>query len=631
MCGICGQINFSKTLASEENIRLMMQKMKHRGPDDEGTYFNNNIGLGFVRLSIIDLSASGHQPMFSKDGKYVIVYNGEIYNYLELREELKDEFVFTTGTDTEVLLAAYSKWGEECMHHFNGMFSFVIYNIETGDIFGARDRFGVKPFYYFIDQNQFYFASEVNTLLCVLPEAPKVNEKIVYDYLVHNSCSLVGETFFANIQKLDHGCCFNIKNNKFSTRKWYHLQNKISNKTINAEEYLTYLEQSVLFRLRSEVPVGVCLSGGLDSSAITSLLLHQGFCNDKENALTHNQNQSDKKSNGSLNTFSVVFNKGEKGDESEYIDEYKSLISKMHSVKLTHEDFFNDINTLIESHAEPFRSTSIYAQYKVMDLAKGKAVVLLDGQGADEQLAGYTYFFGFYFKELFLNFKWGKLWQEYRSYLKNHKNNYAIKVFLFLMLPVFLKKIAKRYKNSSSLNKAFKNKHQDTSTFIKNNFESGSLKQSMINHFDYKLEELLRWEDINSMHFSIESRVPFLDFNLVEATLSLPLDSIIKNGTTKHILREAMKGILPEKIRMRQDKIGFQTPEDEWFKTEKFKKMILEILESESFAKRGYVDSKKAIHLYKQHLNDKINISMDIWKWINLELWCRKFIDQKSN
>jgi len=278
------------------------------------------------------------------------------------------------------------------------------------------------------------------------------------------------------------------------------------------------------------------------------------------------------------------------------------------------------------AHAEPIPSTSSYAQFKVMELAKQNVKVILSGQGADEELAGYHYFFGYYFKELLYKGNIFKLIDESCHYLNNHHSLFGFKTFLYFILPDKVKKNFHVLKNIA-LNPDFILKYQDSSPVIAEIYNSDSLNNALLDHFEHKLEHLLKWDDRNSMFFSLEARAPFLDYRLVEKTLSLPPDQLIYKGTTKHLLRESMKGILPEKIRTRQSKIGFSTPEDEWFREDKFRAFILDIFQSQSFKTRGYIDSEKAIRLYQQHCNHKINISKDIWKWLHLELWFRMFID----
>ena len=607
MCGIAGVLILNGKEPDRQLMPAMLEKMKHRGPDDKGTFREDNIELGHVRLSIIDLTSAGHQPMYSADERFVLTYNGEIYNYIELKDELKSDYHFTTETDSEVLLAAYITWGKDCLHRFNGMFAFTIYDRQEKTLFGARDRFGIKPFYYYKDEKQFVFASEIQPVLLALPNKPEPDDQSIFNYLVFNGIDQTERTFFKDVKKLNHGEHIVIENGQLTITRWYDLRKNLKEPFQNASEFKDLLSSACGLRLRSDVPIGVCLSGGLDSSSIVSLL-------------TGDHQKKD------LATFSAVYEKGLKADESPFIDELKASLNNMHFITPSADTLLDDLDLFVEAHGEPLPATSPYAQFKVMQLAKGKSVVLLDGQGADEHLAGYSYFFGFYFKELFGKFQWLRLFKEVFYYLKIHRSLFAMKTFLYFFLPNALK-TKLRIIQKGYLLPEFLKRFTGYNVFSNEIYSSGKLQDALINHFEYKLEHLLKWEDRNSMWFSLESRVPFLDHRLVEKSLSLPSDKIIKDGMTKHILREAMKGLLPEKIRMRQDKMGFATPEDDWFKTERFQAMMKELLSSDSFKNRGYIDVKKASGLYARHLKGEINIPWEIWKWAHLELWFRKFID----
>ncbi|MCX6266809.1 MAG: asparagine synthase (glutamine-hydrolyzing) [Bacteroidetes bacterium] len=610
MCGICGIINFHKLPIKEASIREMMHLMKHRGPDDEGVFLENHVGLGFVRLSIIDLSPAGHQPKLSSNERYVVVFNGEIYNYIELREELKNKGVtFSTQTDTEVLLNAYIHWGEDCMRRFNGMWAFVIYDRKERTVFASRDRFGIKPFYYLQTNDFFAFCSEIPPLLSLLKAKPNPNYQTIFDFLVYNRTDQTENTFFSEIRKLQHGNKLKIIENQIVIEQWYNLRNKVAaSKGFDSPlEYKELLSSAIGLQLRSDVPVGVCLSGGLDSSSIVSVLLQD-----------YNKNE--------LNTFSAVYKNGQVGDETEYINEYRLLLKNMFYITPDENTLLSDLTLLMSTQVEPFPSTSPYAQFKVMELAKGNVVVTLDGQGADEQLAGYHYFFGYYFKDLFTHGKFSKFLNEIVQYLKNHKSTSAIKLFFFFLLPAKLRaKIRLSWDNC--LMPEFQNKFKNNNTIASNLYGSASLQEALFDHFEYKLEHLLKWSDRNSMRFSIESRVPFLDYRLVEKTLASSSENKIRNGTTKYILREAMKGILPVKIQTRVDKMGFSTPEANWFRSDQWQKVILDMLNSKSFKERGLIDPNKAICIFRKHVSGKADVSKEIWKWLNLELWFRMYID----
>ena len=615
MCGICGVINFDNKPIQETSIRNMMYIMKHRGPDDEGVFIDETIGLGFVRLSIIDLSPAGHQPMFSDDGRYVMVFNGEIYNFIEIKKELqKKGYNFKTQSDSEVLLTSFIEWGEACLHRFNGMWAFVIYDRIEKNIFAARDRYGIKPFYYLHTDELFAFCSEIPPLLSLLHDKPKPNYQSIFDFLVFNRTDQTENTFFNEVKKLQHGYQIRIDLNRLplgriKVERWYNLRENVS-KTDgfkNVSEFKELLSSSIGFRLRSDVPLGVCFSGGLDSSSIVSILLQD-------------YNKQD------LNTFSAIYNKGDIGDESEFINEYESLLKNMFYISPTGNSLEKDLMSFVKAHAEPIPGTSPYAQFKVMELAKGKVVVTLDGQGADESLAGYHYFFGFFFMELIWNRRFGKLCNEILKYCVKHKSILGLKSLVFFLLSE-RGKTEVRINEYKYLNSLFVSKYKSFNHISGNLYGAKSLNDALLDHFEYKLEHLLKWEDRNSMWFSIEARVPFLDYRLVEKTLATSGDMMIKNGMTKYLLRESLKGVLPENIRMRRDKVGFATPQNEWFRSNQWSKLINDILDSASFRSRNIVDVDKAKHLFQRHMDKRVNAAMEIWKMVHLELWFREFID----
>jgi asparagine synthase (glutamine-hydrolysing) len=607
MCGICGIINYDKKPVTESSIRGMMKAMKHRGPDDEGVFMKDNIGLGFVRLSILDLSSAGHQPMFSADGRFVIVFNGEIYNYIELREILKQSYTFKSNTDTEVLLAAWMKWGSDCLHLLNGMFAFAILDIVSNIIFAARDRFGIKPFYYLEADNSFVFGSDIPSVLASVRIKAQADESAIFDFLLFNRTNHTEKTFFRGITKLPHGSCMTITGDKAEIKRWYNLRNRIyalGDQRFNDSDFLEEFKNSINLQLRSDVPVGTCLSGGLDSSAITSMVLLN-------------------KKDVDLHSFSAVYQPGQRGDESEYIKEYHQSNLKVHYTCPTEESLLEDMDLFIASQAEPVPSTSIYAEYCVMKIASNYCTVLLNGQGADEMMAGYHYFFGYHFKDLLKEMKWGSLLNEMYCYSKIHLSLTGIKTMGFAFNPRSLR----HFKNHHFIDKRFYNDFYNKENILFDRFyNSKSLKEFLINHFEYKFEHNLLWADKTGMSFSIESRFPFLDHHLVEKTLSVSTGNYIKNGYTKAIMRNALKGILPERIRMRTDKVGFSTPEGDWFNQPGLQNILSDVIFSASFSGRGFFNvdyCKQQLELLKKY--NKYNLEM--WKWLHLELWFRKYID----
>lgn len=608
MCGICGMVLTEESTVGQDALQPMMNALRHRGPDDRGVFTDANVGLGHVRLSIIDLSESGHQPMTSDDERYVLIYNGEIYNYIELREQLSAKYRFRTKTDTEVLLNAFREWGENCLDKLNGMFAFVLFDRKKKALFGARDRFGIKPFYYFYDGKRFIFASEIPALLTVLNSRQKVqNEQAIFDYLVFNRTDQSEETFFRFIRKLNHGNKFYFSNGKLKITPWYRLRDNLEQPFESKSDFKETLSSAIGLRLRSDVPVGVCLSGGLDSSSIVSLLLHDYRKND-------------------INTFSAVYGQGVTGDESEFIQEFSGELSNMHFIEPSGPSLLCDLRNFVGIHGEPVPTTSPYAQYKVMELASKHVVVTLDGQGADEQLAGYHYFYGFYFKYLFTRLQLPAFSNEVFWYLRKHQSLYGLKSFLYFLLPQEIK-LRARVLERGYIDEDFRRRFDAQNPIVEILYESKDLREALLNHFELKLEHLLKWEDRNSMSFSLEARVPFLDHRLVERTLSLHPAFIIHKGVTKYILREALEGILPEKIRTRSDKVGFASPQEVWFRQKAFVDLFREVFDSRRFRERGYFNHKKILDMFEQHVAGSADYAKEIWKWLNLELWFRTFID----
>lgn len=608
MCGIVGVIQRSESV-EKKDLEKMMNLLRHRGPDDDGLFIDKNVGLGHVRLSIQDLSTAGRQPFACNANRFHIVFNGEIYNFLELREELKSDYIFKTKTDTEVILAAYLKWGEECLEKFNGDWAFAIYDSVEKKIFASRDRYGIKPFYYYHDKSRFIFSSEIKAILPFIDVVQ--NDSLIYDYLVFKRTDHSKETFFSKVYRLGHGESLTYQNDKLEINRWYNIRDRIKKvEKPSMARFRELLNNSISMRLRSDVPVGVSLSGGIDSSAITSVV-------------TSDLDRTD------INTFSAVYGKNYSADESEFIDCYRDELQNMHYTVPDSLSFLRDMEDFVYAQGEPVSTIGPYAQFKVMELAKGKVKVTLDGQGADEQLAGYHYFISTYFIELFKKRKLYSLVREIFTYLIKQRSLFAFKYLIYYTLSNKLKNYANR-KTASFVKRDFMSQWEGNSEVRKKLLNPIDLNELLIDHFEYKLEHLLKWDDLNAMNFSIESRVPFLDHNLVE--YSLGLDSVwkIRNSETKFILRESVRDILPKKIYSRRDKKGFSNPADYWFRDPKIIEKVHNIIRSKSFENRGYFDVERCLNLFQQHIKGEINISREIWQWINLELWFKKFIDNEN-
>lgn len=610
MCGIAGIVNFNGKSVEKGRIRTMLDKMQHRGPDDEGIFMDANNGMGFVRLSILDLTAAGHQPMFTADGSHCIIFNGEVYNYLEIRRELEEKYTFKSITDTEVVLYSYLEWGSECLHRFNGMFAFVIYNIVDKSMFGARDRFGIKPFYYNLSEEEFIFANEIPALLSVMRSKPGPNEEVILNYLLLNRTNYSKNTFFDQILKLAPGHFFKLKNNEFKTVRWYSLRQAVKGQSgfNTPAEYYNLFKASVDLQLRSDVPVGICLSGGLDSSAIASVIL----CEHKHDR---------------FNSYSAVYDGKDKADESEYINEFRGSAINMHFTRPDHKSLMKDLDLYLETLCEPVPGTSEYAEFKVMELAKKHSTVILSGQGADEVLGGYEYFFGAYLKELLTGFKLRAFFLEVLKQRKFGMFQKSLKYLVFFLIPAWMKLFMLKDRRVL-VEREFRRKYRKSPlALLRNLYGFTTLKDYFIRHFEYKFEHHLMWADKSGMCFSIETRFPFLDHRLVEKTLKTKASLIMKDGWTKYILREAFEGVMPEKIRKRVSKIGFATPENDWLRTEVFRNFINELLDSRQFNNRLYFNPPAIRKLWQDHLSGKVNEANSIWKIVHLELWLQKYID----
>lgn len=582
MCGIAGILGFNKTV-SKTDVKKMTDILAHRGPDGEGQWSNQTetICLGHRRLSIIDLSNSASQPMAYANGRYVITFNGEIYNYIELAQELrKNGYDFKTNSDTEVLLAMYHWKGKNMLSLLDGMFAFAIWDNETNKLFCARDRFGEKPFFYHLSKNGFYFASEMKALFAV-GISSDIEKSMITNYLFNDLVDYPGNettTFYSSVQKLEKGTYIEVDQNQHVEKKQYYqieiAQNKL-NLTDATDKFYELLAHSVNKRMRSDVKIGSSLSGGLDSSALVYLI--------KQNLLAT-------KSQNSNTTFSARFHE-EGFSENEFLDCVLSdLQVENHSIYPNEHLVHEELQSVFYHQEEPFLSASILNQWDVMRLANQKAtVVLLDGQGADEMLAGYKWYQKVHLIELYSTSK--KL---YREEIENRaKNGFSpIKIEFIDWLKINFKsgvnsaaKIrAYSFKkwgfNALSpnalwygiLNKEFCDISKVDLPFVKS--YPNNLNEVLKQDYTLILESLLRYSDRNSMAFSREVRMPFLNHELVNFCFSLDSSFKIHEGWKKFILRKSFENKLPDKITWRKDKMGYAAPEEKWLSAPKNQEFI---------------------------------------------------------
>lgn len=565
-----------------------------------------NIQLNNISNSIIKFDDK--EAIHDITSNFQIAFNGEIYNREELLQLIHSENISEKSTDAEIVLYGFIDKREKILDLIDGVFAFVIYDKTLKQFFVARDHFGVKFIYYYQNDDNLIFASDIPEILTHIKGQLKPNDDVIFDYLVFNRTDQTENTFFDGIKKFPHGSFAIVNKEGIQITKWYDLTTKVKDTKADKNEFLNRFEECVSKRLTTDKQWAICLSGGLDSSAIVSTVVNRLNVE-------------------GLHTFSSVYGKEYKADESKFIEEFKDIVPNMHYIHPTADVLYDDIERLVKSQVEPTPTTSPYAHYCVLKEAYANGVkITLDGQGSDEALAGYEYIPGLYHKSLLTHFKWITLFKETFKYLKLHRSTRSLKYMLFFLLPSKMRTKV-RVSQRAYVNPEFVKKHRG-SVISEKLYGSKNMQEMLINHFEYKLEHLLKWGERNATAFNMVSRMPFLDPKFVEYGIALDDNVKVKNGYTKAILRDSMKGIMPDIVRLRVDKKGFTIPQEEWFRTEKFQKLVMDILTSESFKSRGYIIPEEAIKLYKKHLSGEVNVSKDIWKWVNLELWFRYFIDK---
>ncbi len=626
MCGIAGYIDKSnKYKTNKMLVKKMTEQLIHRGPDAEGEWTDAYVALGHRRLSIIDLDTKSNQPMVSHDGKYVITFNGEIYNYIELKKELSQKgAIFETNSDTEVILEAYRVYGVNCFNKFNGMWSFALYDIEKKKVIISRDRFGIKPVYTIDNEDVFVFASEIKAIITAFPEENIPNRTCIYRYL---SGSVKEDTdekcFYQNIEIFPpaHYMIYDIKNctkkyncywkvdEKLFYEKWIKGKNPI-------KTFKKLFENAVELRLRADVEVGACLSGGIDSSAIVGCV--------------------SKKFGKRMHTFSSIYTDKECNEEF-YIRKVNEKWNTIpHYIKP--DDYENNFTEYLEDiiyhHDQPTEGASLFSQYMVMKMAKENVKVVLDGQGADELFAGYIPYYSDYINDLLdkntllsrckaikmlviVKNEWPdiigaistdtivRLVGLRNSFLfQNSQNNKAkIKRNLQLFTYEFMNKIYDDYQKKEILCSSCLNTRLCNDVISK------------------RIPSLLHNEDGNSMAFSIESRVPFLDYRIVEFAIALDGKYKIRNQWTKWIIRKSCKEYLPKEIVKRKNKMGFPAPFARWLREGSSKDKIAKIIYE--FGNRNIVPKETIEQFYKAHINKEADFSDILFKFYSLELWLR--------
>lgn len=621
MCGISGGWWLDPSQAAKR-LPLALKKIEHRGPDDMGyeifPFGGSVVSLGHTRLSIIDLSIAGHQPMHSHNGRWAIVFNGEIYNYKELRSELQNVgYSFCSDSDTEVLLAAWDQWGADCLQRLVGMFTFVVLDKKNATMTCVRDAFGIKPFFYFSDNGCFVFASELSALKELLPTKPQLNWQRSYDYLVHGDYDSTPDTFYIGVHNLPPGhlLIFNINTGCLSQiERWWRAQTKVRqdwsfNDAVELvrEQFL----QNIRLHLRSDVPIGAALSGGIDSSAVVCAMRNV-------------------EPDMPIHTFSFIAEGVDLSEEGwvDRVNEYVGAIP--HKVRVTTKELIGDLDDMIQTQGEPFGSTSIYAQYRVYKLARENGVIVtLDGQGADEMLAGYIGYPGQRLRSLIETGQVSEAWKFWNNWAEWPGRNriLAAKYLVSEMADggvyEVLRKLDGKHAVPNWINSGpllengvilHKPRYRPESQ-IKGRRVIDELALSLTKR---GVASLLRHGDRNSMRFGIESRVPFLTIDLASLLLSMPEEFLIsQQGETKHVFRAAMHGIVPDDVLNRRDKIGFATQEKDLLMG--MAPTIREWLRQD--LRLPFLNQARILEEFEEILVGKRPFTSQVWRWVNFVRW----------
>lgn len=631
MCGISGLIwKDVQRPAGREQLRMMNHVQYHRGPDDGGEYYDGPVALGQRRLSIIDLSDGGHQPMVSDDGRLVVTYNGEIYNYVELREELIGfGHKFRSDSDTEVLLKAYEHWGTDCVNRFNGMWAFAVYDKTEQRVFFSRDRFGIKPLYFVNDGQRFVFASEIKGLLAPFPDLRVVNDAFMHYFLPSGALDDGPETVFQKVQLLlpAHNGVYDINSGTMRIERFWDVEPEafeerwVGNDPIQSLRYL--LESSVQLHMRSDVPVGTCLSGGVDSSTLVCLM---------------SELRDDP-----VHTFSGLY-KDKECNEEEFVEAIRDH-TQCHGADIRREpngDFVDDIATITWHQDMPTAGPGLYTQFNVMMRASDDVRVILDGQGGDELFAGYVPYYRLRVNDLLnkgttssvaeayylmgtVGRHWGMEWlagvdassllNRIRRGVTRVRNRIRPDQPDPIEPPFFHQSLTDRVAGQEIL-RSQPEKYPDT------------LSQTLFRHLvDQSIPALLHYEDRNSMAFSLEARVPLLDYRIVEFALGLCASYKIRGSWTKWILRKAAEEELPSKVAWRRSKMGYPTPAARWMRQKKDRDGLSDVLFSKRFLDREIVSRDSLDYYWKQHQSGKVDRSWLLYRYATTELWYQHFVD----
>ena len=621
MCGFAGVVGFDGAPIDPGVLHRMGGMLTHRGPDDMGIYAAPGIGFVFRRLSILDVSACGHQPMVSEDGRYVIVFNGEIYNFLELRKELESlGWRFTSTGDTEVLLASYRQWGTDCVSKFNGMWAFLIHDVPRGVIVGSRDRLGVKPLYRYRTGTHVFFASEIKAIRASGAYSGGLRTDRAAEFLLVGRADETPDyvaTFHEHIEQVPPGTVFEMSMDGRGRewRFWSIPTEERDQGDTPPTEFSRLFSDAVRLRLRSDVPVGVSMSGGLDSTSVMCVMA---------DALAHAGADVRRQPVRAFCYLSPDF------DESKYISAtLKQTGAELHPVDVDPLRMWNGLSAFVWHHDEPVHSMTAMVGYEVYRTAAAAGVkVVLGGQGADETAAGDPSYFPFVWRELAVTGAWRQLRSDIAEYARAHgeAESRLLKQALVGLLGTVLRR-ASAYRKLAGARTAQRLRSHPWYT--------GDIKaQALVDSTapaSWHLRDVLQWsvertplplylrvEDRNSMAHSVEARLPFMDYRLVEFLFSLPSYWKLRGALNKYVLREGMRGVIPDLVRERVDKMGFPTSAQKWFAGPLYEPMR-DLLASRRTRERGFYDVARIERDLEKHAAGEIDVSSGLFNVAQME------------
>ena len=623
MCGVCGVVSMDGEPVEPGLLQPMMDELVHRGPDDSGQYADARVGFGHRRLSIIDLTEAGRQPMTNEDGTCVLVFNGEIYNFKELRSQLESRgHRFRSRTDTEAIVHAYEEWGLDCLARLVGMFAFALYDSKAATLLLARDHLGIKPLYYYHDRERLLFASEMKAILRVCPASRGPNLAAIYDFVTLSRFDHDESTSFEHILQVRPGHYLELDlaaPGEPTQKRYWTCTPAEAAETHDyrqpTEMFRQLFDESVSLQLRSDVPVGVFLSGGLDSSTIL--------------ATAHGMTPQ------RLQTFSV-WHAGPEFDEQEYAEVVlRRWDAERYETRPGAEKLVADIRAFIRAQEVPTNGPGPFSEWCVSELARGHVKVLLSGQGPDEMLGGYHHHFDPYvrsrYEEIVAGREWSQLGELYGE-IRQISRTAGRSVLYYLAVAGLsrayaYKKRARRAVNHRLIVPDLRRYGKEVA--LESNEEppgatplDRTLGETLMG---WGIARLLHYADRNTMNFSLEARVPFLDHRLVEYCMGLPYRMKIRGHVTKHVLREAMRDRVPAAVLERTDKKGYPTPIGAWLRGQEG--FVRQVLDPPTLKRRHVLEPTAVGRLVDRHMSGRADNGWTLWQLLNLELWMQEFVD----